>query len=143
MKKLSPSGKFLTVFASALYIISAILTGAFFGSDFSNVMLPITVYILFTLLITHRWEGYEEKRLLDLNNIALLSYGVSYILFLWLSKFTEDKVYLGAIFLGSLLVFIFIFIFALRSLTKKIGGNKKHSLIISILEVSVKYQIKS
>ena len=109
----------LTVFASALYIISAILTGAFFGSDFSNVMLPITVYILFTLLITHRWEGYEEKRLLDLNNIALLSYGVSYILFLWLSKFTEDKVYLGAIFLGSLLVFIFIFIFALRSLTKK------------------------
>ena len=115
MKKLSPSGKFLTVFASALYIISAILTGAFFGSDFSNVMLPITVYILFTLLITHRWEGYEEKRLLDLNNIALLSYGVSYILFLWLSKFTEDKVYLGAIFLGSLLVFIF----ALRSLTKK------------------------
>ncbi|TBW83741.1 hypothetical protein, partial [Staphylococcus hominis] len=84
-----------------------------------NVMLPITVYILFTLLITHRWEGYEEKRLLDLNNIALLSYGVSYILFLWLSKFTEDKVYLGAIFLGSLLVFIFIFIFALRSLTKK------------------------
>ena len=119
MKKLSPSGKFLTVFASALYIISAILTGAFFGSDFSNVMLPITIYLLFTLLITHRWEGYEEKRLLDLNNIALLSYGVSYILFLWLSKFTEDKVYLGAIFLGSLLVFIFIFIFALRSLTKK------------------------
>lgn len=119
MKKLSLSGKVLTGFASALYIISAILTGAFFGSDFSNVMLPITVYILFTLLITHRWEGYEEKRLLDLNNIALLSYGVSYILFLWLSKFTEDKVYLGAIFLGSLLVFIFIFIFALRSLTKK------------------------
>lgn len=119
MKKLSPSGKFITVFASALYIISAILTGAFFGSDFSNVMLPITVYILFTLLITHRWEGYEKKRLLDLNNIALLSYGVSYILFLWLSKFTEDKIYLGAIFLGSLLVFIFIFIFALRSLTKK------------------------
>ncbi|MCG2218430.1 hypothetical protein [Staphylococcus epidermidis] len=119
MKNNSSIGNFLTLVASALYIISALLTGAFFGSDFSNVMLPITLYILFTLLITQRLEGYEEKRLIDLNNIALLSYGISYILFPLLSKFAEDKVYLGAIFLGSLLVCTFVFIFVLRLITKK------------------------
>lgn len=119
MKNNSSIGNFLTFVASALYIISALLTGAFFGSDFSNVMLPITLYILFTLLITQRLEGYEEKRLIDLNNIALLSYGISYILFPLLSKFAEDKVYLGAIFLGSLLVCTFVFIFVLRLITKK------------------------
>lgn len=119
MKNNSSIGNFLTLVASALYIISALLTGAFFGSDFSNVMLPITLYILFTLLIAQRLEGYEEKRLIDLNNIALLSYGISYILFPLLSKFAEDKVYLGAIFLGSLLVCTFVFIFVLRLITKK------------------------
>lgn len=58
MKKLSPSGKFLTVFASALYIISAILTGAFFG-------IFTSFYIYFYICVTFSYQ----KKLVEIKSI--------------------------------------------------------------------------
>lgn len=93
------------------------MTGVFYENsniEFSNVMLPIVVYIFFVLLITHTLSGFEEKRLIDLNNVALLSYGISYILYGFIEQkyidcFIDPNDRIGEVFLkffGFLLLLI-------------------------------------
>ncbi|WP_199194656.1 hypothetical protein [Mammaliicoccus sciuri] len=123
MKMESKKGFFFLYIYVTLYIISGGLTGVFYENsniEFSNVMLPIAVYIFFVLLITHTLSGFEEKRLIDLNNVALLSYGISYILYGFIEQkyidgFIDQKYIIVEVFLKFfvflLLLIIFISIF--------------------------------
>lgn len=46
--------------AIAFYILCGGLTGAFYESDFSTIILPITVYVLCCLLITNLLSGHNK-----------------------------------------------------------------------------------
>lgn len=109
MKNNSKKGNTIITFASILYVLSAGLTGVFYGSNFATVMLPITVYMFFALSITHLLKNEEEKRLNDLNNVSLLSYGISYILYKPLDFLISDPFIAFFTFLGLLLLFILLF----------------------------------
>lgn len=115
---------FIDVLAATIYIIAGGFTGTFFGSDFATIMLPITVYILFVILITHSLCDDEEKRLIDLNNIALLSYGCSYLIFGLINPYINDGYQAFFIFLGLLVIFLAVFIFLLFKFTTKSWWKK-------------------
>lgn len=77
--------------AIAFYTLCGGLTGAFYESDFSTIILPITVYVLCCLLITNLLSGHNKIKLMNLNNVALLSYGLSYITFYPISNNLLDR----------------------------------------------------
>lgn len=119
MKNNSCKANLMTYFAALLYVLSGGLTGVLYGSNFATVMLPITVYMFFGLSITHLLKNDEEKRLNDLNNISLLSYGISYILYKPLDYYISNPFIAFFIFLGLLLLFILLFMILLGKNTKK------------------------
>lgn len=119
MKNNSKKGNSIIKFASFLYILSGGLTGVFYGSNFATVMLPITVYMFFALSITHLLKNDEEKRLNDLNNVSLLSYGISYILYKPLDCLIVNPWIAFFTFLILLFVFILLFIILLGKNTVK------------------------
>lgn len=116
MKNNSKKGNFVIIFAAFLYVLAGGFTGVFYGSNFANIMLPITVYIFFALLIRHLLKNEEEKRLNDLNDVSLSSYGISYILYNFLDSYISHP--FTAFFTFLLLLFIFGFAFIML-LTKK------------------------
>ncbi|MFU0763221.1 hypothetical protein [Staphylococcus pasteuri] len=119
MKNNSCKANLMTYFAALLYVLSGGLTGVLYGSNFATVMLPITVYMFFGLSITHLLKNGEEKRLNDLNNISLLSYGISYILYKPLDYCISNPFIAFFIFLSLLLLFILLFMILLGKNTKK------------------------
>lgn len=111
MSKITKKEKMRTYIAAFIYILSGGITGLFYDTTPSTILLPIIVYIFFTLLITHALSGEEEKRLIDLNNVALLSYGISYILYGLIYKFIEFPYmndYFMEFFVFLLLLILFI-----------------------------------
>ena len=132
IKNNSKNGNFVITFAAFLYLLSGGLTGVFYGSNFANIMLPITVYIFFALLIRHLLKNEEEKRLNDLNDVSLSSYGISYISYGLIYKFIElpykdDYFMKGSIFLLLLILFIFIMMPLLFKFSNKEWWNNKTS----------------
>ncbi|MEG9536186.1 MAG: hypothetical protein MIK26_11115 [Staphylococcus saprophyticus] len=119
MKNNSKKGNLIITFAAILYVLAGGFTGVFYGSNFANVMLPITVYIFFALSITHLLKNEEEKRLNDLNNVALLSYGVSYILYYFVGFYIIDPFIAFFTFLLYLFSFIILFTILLIINTNK------------------------
>ena len=132
MSKITKKEKIRTFIASTIYTLSSVITGLIYGTPSSTILLPIIVYIFFILLITHAFNGEEEKRLIDLNNVALLSYGISYISYGLIYKFIKlpimDEYFIkGLIFLLLLLVFIFIAMSLLYKFSNKEWWNNKTS----------------
>lgn len=132
MSKIGIKEIFWMLMSVIIYIVSGVITGLLYDTSSATILLPIIVYIFFNLLITHALDGEEEKRLIDLNNVALLSYGISYILYGLIYKFIElpykNEYFMKAsIFLLLLLVFIFITMFLLYKLSNKEWLNNKTS----------------
>lgn len=132
MSKITKKEKMRTYIAAFIYILSGVITGLIYDTPSSTILLPIIVYVFFNLLITHAFNGEEEKRLIDLNNIVLLSYGISYISYGLIYKFIKlphmyEYFIQGAIFLFLLLVFISIMMHLLFKFSNKEWCNNKTS----------------
>lgn len=73
--------KTLTFLIVGLYLFSIIFSSLFIkNSDIGTIINPIVFYVIVNIILRNNPQENHIKRLNDINDMALLSYGISYLL---------------------------------------------------------------
>lgn len=80
-------------FLSSFYLVAIFHAGLTLESSISTVMIPVVIYTFINLGIEHRTKTskHEKMRYKDINNVALMSYGIIYIVAGWILEYHREN----------------------------------------------------